>query len=174
MEVDESKRNVIQGDALEMIRHGRFGPISIGSSLAEVRDFLSPIEGLEPDHLITYDADVEDTWAFAFSSLRFYLKKKYDGDFNVSAIVVDSLIEYNGFLDDGDHIFFKCHGLRNKIKIQKIKRRLNNMGISVVEQKTVAYSVELHTHPYGALVFNFYPPEGVFEHNATFSQFVLK
>lgn len=72
MDVVESKRNIIQGDALEMIRHGRFGPISIGSSLAEVREFLIPIEGLEPEPLITYDPDVEDTCVF-FSTVCVFI-----------------------------------------------------------------------------------------------------
>lgn len=174
MEVDESKRNIIQGDALEIIRHGRFGPISIGSVLAEVREFLSPIEGLEPEPLITYDPDVEETFVFAFDCLRFYLRKKHGEEFKVFSIVVDSLTEDQGFLDCDEYIFFKCNGLRRNIKIEKIKRRLNNMGIAIIEQNTIAYSVELRTHPNGVLIFNFYPPEGSFEHTATFSQLVLK
>lgn len=174
MEVGESKKNIIQGDALEMIRHGRFGPISIGSSLAEVREFLSPIEGLEPEPLITYDPDVEDTCAFVFDCLRFYLIKKHGEEFKVFAIVVDALTEDQGFLDYDENIFFKCHGFRRKIKIEKIKRRLNNIGIDIIEQKTVAFWVELRTHPSCALILTFYEPEGIVEAKATLSKFELK
>lgn len=174
MEVVESKKNIIQGDALELIRHGRFGPISIGSSIAEVREFLSPIEGLEPEPLSTYDPNVEDTCVFVFECLRFYLKKKHGEEFKVSGIVVDALTEDEGFLDYDENIFFKCHGFRRKIKIEKIKRRLNNIGIDIIDQKTVAFWVELRTHPSCALILTFYEPEGIVEAKATLSKFELK
>lgn len=173
MKIGDSERNIIQGDALEMIRHGRFGPISVGSSLADVRDFLSPIEGLTLDHFVAYD-DGEDTWAFAFSSLRFWFKKRYDGEIKLSAIVVDAIPKEDGPLDYEDTIYFRCHNLRRGNRLKTIIRKLNKMGIDIIEQKTVAYWIELYTKPYGMLSFQFYPPEGIFEETAIFSQFVLK
>ncbi|WP_131833980.1 hypothetical protein [Ancylobacter aquaticus] len=174
MKISKNKKNIIQGDALEMIQHGRFGPISVGSSLSDVKDFLSQIEGLQPDHLSTYDSDAEDTWAFAFSSLRFYLNKKHHDEFKVSAIVVDATTKEDSSLDYENHIYFRCHGLRRGNRLKTIRRKLNDMGIDIIDQKTIAYSVELHTNRYGVLSFQFYPPEGIMEETATFSQFIIK
>lgn len=161
--------------ALDFIKCGCFGPIRIGSTLGEVREFFKALSGLEEEylHLVSDDESLEDLCVFVTGGLKIYLHKRYNDEFKVSSIIVWAG-KGTSFVDDESYIKFDCCNLRRGNSISTIKRKLREFGIEIKEQKTVAYSVELHTTPYGVLVFEFYPPEGVFESSAKFVLFMVK
>lgn len=166
---------ILHVSALDFIKFGFFGPIRIGSTLGEVRAFFKALSGLEEEylHLVSDGESLEGLCVFVTGGLKIYLHKRYNDEFRVSSIIVWA---GNGttFVDDERYIKFDCCNLRCGNSISTIKRKLREFGIEIKEQKTVAYSVELHTTPYGVLVFEFYPPEGVFESTAKFVLFMVK
>ncbi|WP_428031808.1 hypothetical protein [Ancylobacter sp.] len=175
-EIMDNSDKAINGDALEMIRCGRFGAISVGDTLENVKEFLNSIYELEKDYFSwgVYDDSIPDQCGFAVGGLRIHLQKDFDHIFRIIAIVVSSLKNDEDFLDIDKYIYFRCHGLNAGDKLSTIKKKLDNFGINIIRQITLTYSVELHTSPFGVLVFEYYPPEGIFEDNASFLQFELR
>lgn len=171
--MNKRNRDRINVNVLDMIRFGRFGSVEIGSTLDEVAEFFKPLSGIEPESLplVSDDESLEGVCAFVTGGIRIYLHKKYNDDFKVTAIIAEALSKGAGFIDDENCIYFDCCDLRRGKSISKIKRKLERMGIGVKNQKICAYSVILYTIPYGMLVFNFYPPEGIFEETAKLIHF---
>lgn len=173
--IDHSN-NVINGDALEMIQCGRFGAISVGDTLNDVKEFLKSVDELEKDYFSwgVYDDSIPDQCGFAVGGLRIHLRKDFDHIFRIISIVVSSLKNDEDFLDIDGYVYFRCHGLNSGDKLSTIKRKLDNLGINIISQNTFTYSVEIQTSPFGILVFEFYPPEGILEDEALFLQFELR
>lgn len=168
-------RGRINVNVLDMIRYGRFGSVEIGSTLDEVAEFFKPLSGIEPQSLplVSSDESLEGVCAFVTGGIRIYLHKKYNDEFRVTAIIAEALKKGAGFIDEENCIYFDCCNMRRGKSISKIKRKLERMGIGVENQELCAYSVLLYTIPYGMIVFNFYPPEGVFEETAKLIHFQI-
>ncbi|WP_425107337.1 hypothetical protein [Ancylobacter sp.] len=174
--MSDRRDKILHVSALDFIKCGCFGPIRIGSTLGEVRAFFKKLSGLEEEYLnlVSNDKSLEGLCVFVTGAIKIYLHKKYNDEFKVSSIFVEAVKKNTRFIDDERYIHFDCINLRRGNSISTIKRKLEELGIEIKEQKTVAYSVELHTNPYGVLVFEFYPPEGVFESTAKFVLFMVK
>lgn len=170
------KDKILHVSVLDFIKFGFFGPIRIGSTLSEVRAFFKALSGLEEEylHLVSDDESLEAVCVFVTGGLKIYLHKKYNDEFRVSSIIVWAGNNRTRFIDDERSIQFDYYSLNRGNSISTIKRKLREFGIEIREQKTVAYSVELHTIPYGVLIFEFYPPEGVFEHTAKLILFMIE
>lgn len=167
---------ILHVSALDFIKFGCFGPISIGSTLGKVKAFFRSLSELEEEylHLVSDDESLEALCVFVTGGLKIYLHKKYNDEFRVSSIIVWAGNNRTRFIDDEKYINFDYFNLNRGNSISTIKRKLREVKVEIKEQKTVAYSVELHTNPYGVLVFEFYPPEGVFESAAKFVLFMVK